>query len=166
MPGETEDRVSAWTTDTLHMYMQRQLDDMRQMLDDRYRTQEAAIDKAFEAQQLAMKTALEAAERAVDRALLAAEKAVIKAETAADKRFEAVNEFRSTLQDQQTTFITRLEALAAIERNTERVNDLTDRMNRSEGRGTGLQSGWTILIGAVGLIATILTIYFLFALRS
>lgn len=156
MAGETEEKISAWTTDTLHTYVQRQIDDLRTLLLERYQTQSAAIDKAFEAQQLAMKTALEAAERAVDRALLAAEKAVIKAETAADKRFEAVNEFRATLADQQATYITRLEALAATDRNAERINDLTDRMNRNEGKGAGLASGWQILIG---LIATAIAVY-------
>jgi hypothetical protein len=143
----------------LREHLQRQLDDLRAMLDERYRTQSAAIDKAFQAQQLAMQTALEAAERAVDRALLAAEKAVIKAETASDKRFEGVNAFRATLADQQSTFISRAEALAATDRNAERINDLTDRMNRSEGKGTGLQHGWTILVGAFGLISTSVALF-------
>lgn len=127
---------------------QRQLDDLRLLLAERHTAQVKAVD-----------TALAQAERAVDRALMAAEKAVIKAETAADKRFQSVNEFRATLQDQQTTFISRVEALAAIDRNTQRISDLTDRLNRSEGRGAGLSASWAILLGVVGLISTALAIY-------
>lgn len=65
MPGENELRPSAWTTDTLYAHIQRQLDDLRIMLDERYATQVKAVDAAFAAQQQAMTTALAAAERAV-----------------------------------------------------------------------------------------------------
>lgn len=51
---------------------QRQLDDFRNLLDERYTTQTKALDAAF----------------------LSAEKAVSKAETSADKRFELLNELR------------------------------------------------------------------------
>ena len=51
----------------------------------------------------------EAQEKAVAAALAAAKEAVAKAEGAAEKRFDSVNEFRSTLKDQQSTLITRNE---------------------------------------------------------
>lgn len=159
MNGETKDVVSGWTTDTLHVHLQRQISDMLRMLDERYATQVKAVDAAFAAQQAVLTSSLQAAERAVAVALLAAEKATLKAETAADKRFEAVNEFRSTLQDQQATFITRTEAFAAIDRNTERVTELTDRVNLSDGKGNGLQTGWQILVGAIATIGVIIAIY-------
>lgn len=64
-------------------------------------------------------------------ALASSEKAIMKAETAADKRFDSVNEFRATLTDQASRFVTR------------------DGM-------------WGYLVGAVGIIAAIvtLTVYF------
>lgn len=97
-------------------------------------------------------------EMALRAALAASEKAILKAEAATERRFEAVNEFRATLSDQAGTFITRAESEAAVSRNTERIQDLTDRINRSEGRGAGIGAGWGYLVGAVGLIATVITI--------
>lgn len=122
--GETEQSVSGWTTDTLHMYLMQQINDMRAMLNERYQTQTKAVDAAFQAQQLAMSTALTAAETAVTKALESAEKAVIKAEVAADKRFEAVNEFRAQLSDQAATFMPRTETEAALARLAERMQEI------------------------------------------
>jgi hypothetical protein len=51
---------------------------------------------------------------AVGAALRAAEKATDKADAASEKRFEGVNEFRETLKDQQSTFITRTEVYALV----------------------------------------------------
>ena len=42
MGGETEERPSGWTVDTLRDYMQRQLDDLRRSLNERYETQSHA----------------------------------------------------------------------------------------------------------------------------
>ena len=83
---------SQWTVDTL-----------KSLMDERHATQSKALDAAFVA-----------AEKAVQVALESAEKAVSKAELAADKRFESVNEFRATLQDQQGTFVTRVELRATV----------------------------------------------------
>lgn len=69
--------------------------------DTRIAVQEKANDQRFEAQ-----------EKAVGAALAAAKEAVAKAETAAEKRFDAVNEFRSTLKDQQATLMPRTEVVA------------------------------------------------------
>lgn len=101
----------------------------------------------FDAQGQALTAALLAAEKAVQTALIAAEKAVDKANTANEKRFESVNEFRQALTDQTGSFPSRveLEALAA------RVSDLTDRLNRAEGRTTGFSTGWAVLVAAVTL---------------
>jgi hypothetical protein len=88
--GDTE-----WTVETLRQHFQRQLDDIRVMLEERHVTQTKAVDAAFLAQQTAMQAALTAAQREVATALLSSENAVRKAETAAEKRFESVNEFRA-----------------------------------------------------------------------
>ena len=91
-------------------------------------------------------------ERAVQAALAAAEKAVIKAETAAERRFASVNEFRQTLTDQATTFMTRNEYLtahqgladkqdAADKRVTERIGALELRLTSRLDRGEGIDSG-------------------------
>jgi hypothetical protein len=115
MSGETEQAVSGWTVDTLHAHIQRQLDDMRRMLDER------AI----------------AADRAVAAALDAAEKAVAKAESAAERRFESVNEFRAQLTDQTATFIPRKEYDVAHQSLIDRLGELQSRVDRAEGQDVG-----------------------------
>jgi hypothetical protein len=129
----------------LREYLQRQLDDLQRLLDDRYATQTKAIDKAFDAQQLAMRTAMDAAERAVQTAMQAEARATTKAEVAADKRFELLNELRGDVATRA-----EVEALEKL------VNGLTSRFDKTEGRGAGLASGYQILIG---LVATALAVY-------
>jgi hypothetical protein len=153
------DKPSEWTVDTLHTHIQRQIDDLRSMLDDRYTGQTKALDAALAAQQLAMATAFTAADTAVKSALEAAEKATTKAENAADKRFEATNEFRQQLGDQANTFMPRTEAVSMYDRNTERIQELAERVTRGEGHGTGLNSAWVYVIGAVAVLSTVITIY-------
>jgi len=134
--GETEEKQSAWTTDTLREFLlskiesvrstlQNQHDDLVKMLQERYDTQIKAVDAAFLAQQTAMSTALTAAERAVQTALLSAEKAVTKAEVATEKRLEAVNEFRGQLADQASTLMSRVEADA-------RISSIIDKFESAE----------------------------------
>jgi len=147
--GETGEDVSGWTVDTLAVFLQRQLDDMRVMLNERYSTQTKAVDAAFVAQQTAMQTALTAAERAVATAMLAAEKAVDKAEDAAAKRFEAVNEFRGQLADQAASFMPRLEANARVDALENQIGELKERLDKSQGRSVGLDKAWGYIVAAI-----------------
>jgi hypothetical protein len=73
-------------------------------------TQTTAMQTAFDASKVAIDQALASAKEAVAAALAAADRAVSKSEMAADKRFESVNEFRSTLSDQQRLLMPRSEA--------------------------------------------------------
>jgi hypothetical protein len=136
--GETEDRPSGWTTDTLHIHIIRQLGLMQDMSTERHRAQGEAIDKAFSAQQAAMQaaflaqqqsaeSALSAQDRAVTAALAAAKEAVTVANEANEKRFESVNEFRGQLSDIIRTLMPRAEAEAVISRATERLGDIAQR---------------------------------------
>jgi len=138
MSGETENQLSGWTVDTLRYAINQQLQDLREMLNERYATQVKAVDQAFLAQTTAMATAFTAADKAVQAALESAEKAVTKAENAAEKRFEAVNEFRGQLNDQALTFLARSEADvrlnalgekidAGVSRNAQGIIDLEQR---------------------------------------
>jgi Flp pilus assembly protein TadB len=161
--GETGKEPSGWTVDTGMAHMQRQLDEMRRLLDERYATQTKAVDAAFVAQQTAMQTALTAAERAVATALLAAEKAVNKAEAAAERRFESVNEFRSQLADQAATFMPRNESdvrWASLER---QIAENTKRLDQTQGRTSGMDKAWGFVVaavvavgGVVGIVGTII----------
>ena len=101
-----------------------------------------------------------ASDAAVAAALTASHEATSKAESAAEKRFEAVNEFRTTLSDQATLFLNRSEYDVAIANVTERVRDLSSRMDRSDGKGAGLNAGWGYLVGGVGFFVAVVALAF------
>ena len=139
MSGETEANESGFTVDTLRYYMQRQLDDFKERMQERYETQTKATDAAFVAQQTAMQTAFTGASTAVQAALESAEKAVTKAEVAAEKRFEAVNEFRGQLADQAATFLPRTEADVRLGAMGDKVEELRKQVDLKQGRDSGTQ---------------------------
>ncbi len=68
------------------------------MTEDEKITIKAYVDQRFLDYDRAIKTAMEAAERAT-----------LRANDASDKRFEAVNEFRAAMSDQQRTLMSRSE---------------------------------------------------------
>ncbi len=152
MSGETDAQPSSWTPDLLHLHLQRQLDDMRELLNERYATQTEAIQVSFTA-----------AEKAVQTALSSAEKAVTKAEIAAEKRFEAVNEFRAQLSDQAATFPSRNEVDTRITAMGDKVAGLASRLDKIEGNTSGSSDQTTRIIAgilaAVAVISLLITIY-------
>jgi len=83
----------------------------------------AALDRLFTAQ-------LSAQDEKVQLALSSAEKAITKAEIATEKRFEGVNEFRSALSDQASTFATRAVVDTQLEALRDRVGDLSGQVSR------------------------------------
>lgn len=139
---------SGWTVGTLREFLQKQMDDQRVLLDERYATQTKALDAAFVA-----------AEKAVTTALSSAEKAVTKSEDAYRSKFADVNEFRKTLSDQAAGFLSRDAAEARFEALAEKLDALATRLDKSEGRGSGLNAGWVYLLAAIGALGTIFTIY-------
>jgi hypothetical protein len=126
-----------WTVGTLHEHLSQVLAER----DQRYEQRFADL------------------ERALTTALAASEKAILKAEGATERRFEAVNEFRGTLSDQASQFVTRAENDAMNLRVSERLEELTNRVNRSEGRGAGLNAGWIYLLAGIAALGTIISIY-------
>ncbi len=101
----------------------------------------------------------DAQEKAVQSALAAAEKAVIKAETASEKRFESVNEFRSTLNDYSRTLMPRSEAEQALKTINDKIDILTSRINKRDDRGRGMGEIWGYIAGAVGMLVAIVAIF-------
>ena len=70
---------------------------------------------------------------AVTAALTATKEAINKADQANEKRFDAVNEFRSTLSDQQAKLLTRTEYDSAHKSLIEKIDGVENRINRTEG---------------------------------
>lgn len=102
-------------------------------------------------------------QKAVDAALVSQEKAIIKAETATEKRFESVNEFRKTLSDQTNTFMPRTEGENRITAVSDKVTELTDRLNLNDGQAKGSQLTRGNLIAYIGVAVAIISVVVLVA---
>jgi len=95
---------------------------------------------------------LEAADLRYAQRFNATEAAITKAETSLDRRISLLNELRGGVA-------TREQLEAAVQR----IEDLTGRLNRSEGRSGGFQQSWLVIVGAVtiaGIIGGILAKHF------
>lgn len=79
--------MTAWTTETLKEYL-------LALLESQHRDLSHAIHNV---------------ETTAASALASSKEAVTKAESATEKRFDSVNEFRATLTDQASRFVTRKE---------------------------------------------------------
>jgi predicted phage tail protein len=165
-----------WTVETLLVYWKDRHVDLQLQMEQRFAAQKDALEGSIKAQQDAINAALETVRQANE-----------KTERAVALRFQSVNEFRQTLSDQASLFITRTEAEAAISRNAERIQDITLAMHEladkkdlitayervdarllsveksitnREGRGSGLAAGWGYIATAVAIIASVITTYF------
>lgn len=97
-------------------------------------------------------------QKAVQAALLAAKEAVLKAEIATEKRFESVNEFRAQLADQSNTLMPRAEYTVQHKALEDRVTDLTDRINKTDGAKQGSEITMGKIYAAIGAVGAILAI--------
>src|SRR5688500_16904628 len=75
------------------------------------------------------------------------EQRVLAQEAATAYMRQVTNEFRGQLADQQTTFISRTETLARAQSNADKIDALATRIDRTEGRSTGLSAGWGYVVG-------------------
>jgi hypothetical protein len=97
------------------------------------------------------------------QALASAQQAVLKAEAAAERRFESVNEFRSTLSDQQRNLMPRSEVALAIQAIHEKVQSTVEKvsliqtqMDALRSERAGIKGGWGYAVGAVGIVLSII----------
>jgi len=112
--------------------------------DRRYEDRFAASDKA-------VLSALNAQEKAVNAALAASEKAVLVAENNAEKWRANANEWRGTMNDREGKFAQRSDLEA-----------LKERLDRSEGKGVGLNAMWGFIVGGIGVVAAVIGLFISF----
>jgi uncharacterized protein YbaP (TraB family) len=108
--------MSEWTTDTLHEHICKMFQLNKDDIDDR-----------FTAQAEATKNALHSAEKAVEKAERLAE---IRAETQdrlSSERAKAQNEWRASLQDMTSTYLTQDQYEAAHQVLVEKITNLSHR---------------------------------------
>lgn len=115
----------------------------------------AALEKGIDAR-------FESVIQATSNALAAADRAVNKAESASEKRFDAVNEFRETLADQQRNLMPRSEAELLIKALNEKIDALNATTISRQGLLIGQREGMGIIIGVASVISIIIAVLFKF----
>lgn len=128
----------------------------RERMNDRLDAErDLRYQQRFQAQNEAVSAAMAAAEKAIAAALIAAEKAVGKAEVATEKRFDAVNEFRQSLNDIAALQVGRAEYQAGHANLAEKIDSLAKSIDTGAGRSAGTSATWaTIAVGA-GIVLTL-----------
>lgn len=109
------------------------LNEREKASNQRFDGQEKAIASALAALEKSTANALAALDKNNAAALTAAKEAVTKAEVAAEKRFDAVNEFRNTLKDQQATLMSKTDAETKFKFLEEKINSMEGRLNKTTG---------------------------------
>jgi hypothetical protein len=112
-------------------------------------------EERFSASQKALELGLAGLIREIQAALAAADRAVLKAEMATEKRFESVNEFRGTLDNQQRTLIPRSEVDVLMRGVNEKISQLTKQLDAMQSERIGVRGGWGYAVGVIGLIALV-----------
>jgi len=132
-----------WTVETLRHHLTAMLSEADRRNDQRFTD---------------MQTALQAA-------LAAVREETSKAERAADRRFESINEFRGLVNDLVAGKVDKTEFTLSVASILDRMEDVKERvsrnetrMTRSEGKGAGKDALWGYIVGAVGVLAALVTI--------
>lgn len=122
-------------------------------------TRVAVLETVITERDALFRSMLEATAHRFSASSIATSEALSKAEAATDKRFEAVNAFRAALNDQSAKNLTRVEADARFQALGDKLEVMQARLDKAEGSNAGMRNGWGLLIGAIALVATVLTIY-------
>lgn len=173
--------VPVWNIETLRAHILALMESLDARMTERHEAairaitlafdaQKTAMEAAFAAQREAVSTAFQSQKEAVNAALAAADRAVLKAELATEKRFEAVNEFRETLADQQRTLMPRSEAEAIskaleskLDSSVKVITDKVETISKIQLTGAGIKdgerSGWQYSVAVIGLLLSLIGIF-------
>lgn len=149
-----------WDVCTLKEHVEKLLAEMDHRYEDRFVASERARDAALASQ-----------EKLVDAAFSAAEKAGSKAEESATARLDQHNQLQTKMDRQAATFAEKdwvLVGRQALEREVRagkeaverEIRELAQRVSRFEDREEGMSLTTKIIMGAAGLLATVISIYF------
>lgn len=164
MASETQTRVpetgrSGWTPEILLDHVLAIIGEKHQQVLSVIAGNDKRYEERFAASQKALELGLMGTKSEISLALQAADRAVQKAEAATEKRFESVNEFRGTLDQQQRTLIPRSEVSVLVEGLNEKIASLTKGhdeqkaiVSKMQAERQGVVGGWGYAVGAVGLL--------------
>jgi coenzyme F420-reducing hydrogenase alpha subunit len=108
--------------------------------------------RVAEEQNRAMDIKIKAVEESLRVSLMALERATTKAEQAHEKRLEFMNEFRSQLRDQATTFARASEVSTQFDHIEKRLDILDKQNNTRQGRDSGIEISWGVIVAAITIL--------------
>jgi len=94
----------------------------------------------------------------IETRLSAIEKAVEVANTAMQVRLTGMNEFRDTLRDQASRFVTRSELEIKLDSINARLTELAKYRDQMEGKASATQANIATLFSILGLIIAIISL--------
>ena len=103
--------------------------------------------------------------QATDAALASADRANTKAETATEKRFDAVNEFRATLADQQRNLMPRGEVEILIKGLNEKIDALNLATITRQSKDIGIREGIGTVVAITSVVSIAVSILFKFIVQ-
>lgn len=127
---------------------------LKEYVNDRIASLEKSIDTRFESVSATTNTALAAADKATN-----------KAEGASEKRFDAVNEFRATLADQQRTLMPRAESELLIHALNEKIDSLNLTTISRQSQSVGQREGIGLVVGIASAVSFVVGILFKFIIK-
>jgi phage shock protein A len=119
---------------------QKQVGNLRDLHDEKF----AGVQKQFEDRDKRTDLALQAAKELVVQQNISAAQSAAKQEASFSKQIDAQGVLLQT-------------TAGALD---DKVDDIKDRLTRIEGKGEGVSASWGWLVGAVGLLGGLITIFF------
>ena len=101
---------------------------------------------------------LKAHDRLNDTRFTSIERAVEVASAQMDKRLDGMNEFRNTLKDQASKFITRDEFLASHDKNLSDIRELRESRAELAGKASQKDLNMTRIVSFLGLVIAIVSL--------
>lgn len=140
-------------------------------IDDKFKESDIKYQIQFSAAKEALGIALIAQEKGTAAALEGTKEAINKADVATDKRFsllsekiDGVVETISKNTGAQGIYVTHTDLAVALDKLQVSIEStlrpVVNFMNSQSGRSSGFNSGWGYLVGGVGLIATLISIFY------
>jgi hypothetical protein len=158
VPTSDHARHTGWSLETAIDYLTAVINEKHAHIITKMEGNDKRYEERFGASQKALELGLSGQKSEISAALAAADRAVLKAEMATEKRFESVNEFRGTLDNQQRTLIPRSEVDVMIKALTEKIAVNTKTLDTLIAERQGLRGGWGYAVGVVGFLLTLVSL--------
>jgi hypothetical protein len=143
--GETREKISGWTTDTLHAHLVQIISDFRNHVDTKFEEADRRYSERFIAQQ-----------QALSDAMAAQEKSVAVAESNSQAWRESANEWRGTLSDRDKKFMLEETGREIFKSLDTRLAVLEKSSNKQEGSWSTIGA----VIGVALAVAALVVAFF------